>query len=132
MAFKIRYQGFKQKLNKSSNMKTSFHKFMASSAVTKVELGIVDDFEMDADALEVGVKREIGDFMKAKQVLESVKTNLDIREKFIANALKAYAEIEKQAKFMGIDVPPKAIASLKKVNIAKKVVESLRNDIKAL
>ena len=115
---------------------------MASSAVqkvsnvelgaVKVELGIVDDFEMDADALEVGVKREIGDFMKAKQVLESVKTNLDIREKFIANAMKVYAEIEKQAKFMGIDVPPKAIASLKKVNIAKKVVESLRNDIKAL
>jgi hypothetical protein len=123
-------------------MKTSFEKFMASSAVqevsnvelgaVKVELGIVDDFEMDADALEVGVKREIGDFMKAKQVLESVKTNLDIREKFIANAIKVYAEIEKQAKFMGIDVPPKAIASLKKVNIAKKVVESLRNDIKAL
>jgi hypothetical protein len=123
-------------------MKTSFEKFMASSAVqevsnvelgaVKVELGIVDDFEMDADALEVGVKREIGDFMKAKQVLESVKTNLDIREKFIANAMKVYAEIEKQAKFMGIDVPPKAIASLKKVNIAKKVVESLRNDIKAL
>jgi metal-sulfur cluster biosynthetic enzyme len=123
-------------------MKTSFHKFMASNAVkevsnvelgaVKVELGIVDDFEMDADALEVGVKREIGDFMKAKQVLESVKTNLDIREKFIANAMKVYAEIEKQAKFMGIDVPPKAIASLKKVNIAKKVVESLRNDIKAL
>ena len=113
-------------------MKTSYEKFMASNAVTKVELGIVDDFEMDADALEVGVKREIGDFMKAKQVLESVKTNLDIREKFIANALKAYSEIEKQAKFMGIDVPPKAIASLKKVNIAKKVVESLRNDIKAL
>jgi hypothetical protein len=123
-------------------MKTSFEKFMASSAVrevsnvelgaVKIELGIVDDFEMDADALEVGVKREIGDFMKAKQVLESVKTNLDIREKFIANAMKVYAEIEKQAKFMGIDVPPKAIASLKKVNIAKKVVESLRNDIKAL
>lgn len=123
-------------------MKTSFEKFMASSAIrevsnvelgaVKVELGIVDDFEMDADALEVGVKREIGDFMKAKQVLESVKTNLDIREKFIANAMKVYAEIEKQAKFMGIDVPPKAIASLKKVNIAKKVVESLRNDIKAL
>jgi hypothetical protein len=127
-------------------MKTSFEKFMASSAVqsvelsehkvelgvVKVDLALIDDFEMDADALEVGVKREIGDFMKAKQVLESVKTNLDIREKFIANAMKVYAEIEKQAKFMGIDVPPKAIASLKKVNIAKKVVESLRNDIKAL
>ena len=123
-------------------MKTSFEKFMASSAVqevsnvelasVKVEFGIIDEFEMDADALEVGVKREIGDFMKAKQVLESVKTNLDIREKFIANAFKVYSEIEKQAKVIGIDVPPKAIASLKKVNIAKKVVESLRNDIKAL
>jgi len=98
----------------------------------KIQMALIDDLSMDADTLEAGVKREIGDFMKAKQVLESVKTNLDIHEKHISNAMKVYLEIEKQAKFMGIDVPPKAIESLKKINIAKKVVESLRNDIKAL
>jgi hypothetical protein len=84
-------------------MKTSFEKFMASSAVNKVELsamsielGVVQDAQkaqLDAITAQTQVRKS----------LETLRNDIAIAKKYANNAVLLYDKAKKDAKSLGMD-----------------------------
>lgn len=101
-------------------MKTSFHKFMASNAVQRVNLSLLDDVKARIDES----KKRIKDLKAAeKAVLDLIENANKFQEKLqdeygFANSLSvvvenALARAEKSAKELGLD--PNSIAEIKQL-----------------
>ena len=97
-----------------------------------VELGMVDDFVLDADGAEVGLKRLIGEMFDLRKKKNGLLEDVDITDKLISEAFKGLKQIESTAKTLGIDKPKKVVDAEKKLNGAKKVADKLRKDLGSL
>ena len=112
-------------------MKTSFHKFMASNAVKKVNLSLLDDVKSRIDESKIRIK----DLKAAeKAVLDLIENANKFQEKLqdeygFANSLSvvvenALARAEKSAKELGLD--PNSITEIKQL---KSIEQELLNAI---
>jgi hypothetical protein len=112
-------------------MKTSFHKFMASNAVKKVNLSLLDDVKARIDESKIRIK----DLKAAeKAVLDLIENANKFQEKLqdeygFANSLSvvvenALARAEKSAKELGLD--PNSITEIKQL---KSIEQELLNAI---
>lgn len=97
-----------------------------------VELGIVDDFALDAEANTAMVKRTIGEMLDLKKKKEKLVSSVNIAEKLISETEKKLVEIEKQIKFLGVEKPAKVKKAEKELQDNKKVIAKLLKDTKSI
>jgi len=117
-------------------MSNNITKFLNSRVIElssqKIELGIVDDLSLDADSIDAGVKRSIGDYLDLKRQLDKVKSEVSTYKSRISDAEKKLKEIQSTTKILGIDEPPKVSSARKTLQDATKVYEKLTKDLNTI
>jgi hypothetical protein len=96
-------------------MKTSFEKFMASSAVNevalgemKVELAVVDDIAKGREKISkmIGfVNKDMSEVKRAFSLIEKIKVDLGNTDKLSNDLLQVIVKFEDDAKKLGVEVP---------------------------
>lgn len=100
-------------------MKTSFEKFMASSAVNevalgemKVELAVVDDIAKGREKISkmIGfVNKDMSEVKKAFSLIEKIKVDLGNTDKLSNDLLQTISKFEDDAKKLGVEIPSQVL-----------------------